>query len=453
MSSENQTPGWELSQDENLQSLTSHNQPGKHVSLILDPLRRQILWGLFMLLYVPIFYYYGWLLPAGVGIDYPTYFHAARLVFLEGKTPYGLNAFNGLPGFTSEKVQPFLSLPPSLLVFWPLAKMSAGSAQALFLIASHLAYLGSVWLIVFRLTPLPRNDLLRDFTFIFSSVYCFRFDPALSTLGTGNITFITLLFMCLSLAALKKSAAPWRIALPLSLAIVLKTFPALLIFPLLFRKQYRALGLTGVYLAIITVISRFMLPPGIWHSWVVDLWPISGYANQQLPAAFPWNQSMNAFVMRLLQENYFSKAPLLHPALAKPLMVTIAVTILGVTVLSSYCASKKTDYECRKDDEVTAFLLIMFLLAPLAWDHHLTYGLPAARAAISLIFTGPLPRITITVLLCALLLMTWKLPLDDHAITQGWLTLLISAKMYPVVALWILFVSRMQRRATATVVV
>ncbi len=412
--------------------------------MALDPLAWQSLLGLLLLLYVPTCYYYGWLLPPSIGIDFPTYYQAARLVFLEGKSPYGLHAFKGLPGFMTETVQPYLSSPPSLLVFWPLARLSPAGARALYLLVSQLCYAGSVWLILLKLTPSYRDSRLHKVTLCFCLVYMLRFDPALSTLGTGEASFVTLFLICLALVALRDDSPAWRIALPLALAILLKTYPAFLLLPLFFRKQYRAIGLTVTYLGMSVVIASLVLPGNIWRSWYTDFLPLTGYINTRLPLAIAWNQSLNAFVMRLFQENYFSKAPLFHPSFTKPVILTAVYILVGGTALCSFRIAK-AHTEASKDDEISAYLLLIFLIAPLSWDHHLIYILPAVAVVISLIFSNATSSGAATIVVAGLVLMAWKLPLGSRDITQGWLTLLISAKLYPVLILWMFFVYRLYR--------
>ena len=419
--------------------------------LAIDSLSRQILIGLFLLIYIPIFYYYGWVLPLSIGIDYPTYFHAARLAFVEGRSPYGPHAFDGIPGHMTEAVQPYLSLPPSLLVFWPLAELSPANARLLFVLVSQICYVGSILLILFRLTPLSRNGQLRDITLGFSLIYMLCFDPALSTLGTGEASFLILFLICLALSGFKNGSSPWRVALPLSVAILLKTYPAFLLLPLLFRKQYREIGLTGLFLTMFTGIAALVLPGNIWHSWLTDMLPLTGYINTRLPLAIPWNQSLNALVMRLFQENYFSKAPLFHPSLTKPVIVLLVFIIVGATSLCSFRIARTEHSESSKADEISAYLLLTFLIAPLAWDHHLIYILPAATVVISLLLSGSISRTATTVMVVALFLMAWKLPLGSFDKTQSWETLFISIKLYAVVVLWLFFINRLLRQSRAPV--
>jgi Glycosyltransferase family 87 len=413
--------------------------------VVPDRHSRQLLWGLFIFFYIPIAYYYGWTLLSGISVDFPTYYHAARLAFVEGKTPYGFTTFDAISAEMGRRVHPYLYPPPSLLAFWPLAKLSLASGQAAFLVVSHLCYLGSIWLMLDTLTPLPADQRRREITLGLSLVYLLCFDPALATLAIGQINLIALFFICLALAALKRGSSAWCIALPLSAAILLKTYPVLLLPLLAFRRQFRAIALTCVFFGIYTAIAALALPGEIWTSWFHDILPAGGYANNQIAAAGPWNQSINGFVSRLLLKNDFCSAPLAHPFLAKPVATVLALMVVGLTLFFSFRLSKQGGYQRSGDDEISAFLLMIFLIAPLSWDHHLVYVLPAALLAISLIVNGSTGGKVAVTLAAALFLTAWRIPFDHPALMHGWWTLLISVKFYPVTVLWLFFVRRLHR--------
>ena len=406
---------------------------------------RQLLLGLFLFLYIPIAFHYGWVLLDGVSVDFPSYYHAAHLAFVEGKTPYGFSAFDAASAAMGRKVHPYLYPPPSLLAFWPFAKLSLTHAQAAFLAASHLCFLGSIWLMLAKLTPLPGDHRLRDLTLGAGTVYLLCFDPALATLGLGQVNLIALFFLCLALAALKREAPAWCIALPLSVAILLKTYPVLLLALLLFRRRFREILLTCVFFGMFAAITTLVLPIEIWTSWFKEVLPAGGYANNQISAAGPWNQNINGFVTRLLLANAFSEAPLAHPFLAKPVATGLALLVVCVTLFLSFRLSRRDDHRECADDEAAAFLLMIFLIAPLSWDHHLVYILPATLLVISLIMNGATSGTTAMLLVVALGLMAWKIPFDHPALMRGWWTLLISIKFYPVIVLWLFFVMRLLR--------
>ena len=408
---------------------------------------RQLLFVVFLFFYVPIAYYWGWVLTYGVAFDFPSFYHAAQLAFVDGDSPYGPSAFKIASLGLGRKVHPYLYPPPSLIVFWPFANLSILQAQTALLAVSHLCYLSSLWLILAKLTPLALDQRLREIVLGISLIYMLFFDAVLKTFALGQVNLIVLFFVCLALVALKENASPWRIALPLSIAILIKTYPILLFAPLLFRRKFRAIALTCAYFAVFTGIALLIVPAVAWKDWFFQVLPAGGYANNAISAAFVWNQSLNALVTRLLVTSEFNQAPLPLPALAKPLATALALLVVSVTVFLSYRLSRRGSYQISGDDEIAGYLLMIFLVAPLSWDHHLVYVLPAAILAISLLVTTSIGRGATVALAAALLIMAWNVPIDHPDLQHGWWTLLISVKLYTVVALWLFFMDRL-RRAT-----
>ncbi len=403
-----------------------------------------ILLGIFLFFYIPICYYWGFLLMNGILYDFPSFYHAARIAFVEGNSPYGMYAFDAIGVAMHRKVNPYLYPPPSLIAFWPLAHLTIEQAQAVFLIVSHLCFLGSLWLILAQLTPLPRGRPLRDIIVGISLVYILNFDPAVKTLALGQVNFIALFFVCLTMAALRRGSAAWRVALPLSVAILLKTYPVLLLVPLFFRKRFQAIALTCAFYGGFAIIAAAALPGMVWVSWFYQVLPMGGYANNDISAAFAWNQSINAFVTRLLISSEFNVAPLSIPSLAKPLATALAVLVLCVTAFFSFRLSRRGNYERSGDDEIAAYLLTIFLIAPLSWDHHLVYILPAAVLSIDYLLIESTQRKAAVMVLAALFLVAWPVPLNDPAWLRGWWTLLMSLKFYAACALWLFFIDRLR---------
>jgi alpha-1,2-mannosyltransferase len=408
----------------------------------------KILFVVFLYFYLPLTYYWGWVLTKVVAFDFPSFYHAARIVFVQGDSPYG-DAFREVSFAMGRKVHPYLYPPPSLIAFWPLAHFSILQAQTGFLIASHLCLLGSLWLICTKLTPLPAESRLRDLTIGISVIYILSFDPAQRTLALGQVNLIALFFICLALIGIKENTSAWRVALPLSVAILLKTYPVLLLIPLLFRRKFRAAGLTVAFLGVFTAIAAVTVPDLAWSDWLYLVVPQGGYANNAISAGFIWNQSLNAFVTRLLVPSEFSEAPFALAWLAKPLAAGLALLVAAATLFFSSRLNRQMRAGIAGDLEIAAYLLMIFLVAPLSWDHHLVYVLPAVILAISLLVGGSIRSIGAVAVVASIFLLAWSLPIDQPGWRHGWWTLLISTKLYCVIALWLFILNRMRTEAAA----
>jgi alpha-1,2-mannosyltransferase len=85
----------------------------------------------------------------------------------------------------------------------------------------------------------------------------------------------------------------------------------------------------------------------------------------------------------------------------------------------------------------------MFLIAPLSWEHHLVYALPAALLAIDFLLKGKTRAPTALGALAALFLLAWELPRDDWFPLQGVLGLSNALKFFAASALWIFLAKKM----------
>ncbi|CAN5539377.1 N/A [soil metagenome] len=415
---------------------------------MFDRSAKPLLVALVIFLYAPFAYHHGWKLLPGSSVDYPSYHYAAVMAFQEGKSPYGPHAFDAASEQMQQRVHPFLYPPPSLLAFWPLAHLSFAAGKAALLVASHLCYLWAIWVILRRLTPWPAEQHLRDVVLVVLVLYCFLFDPAIVTLALGQVNLVVLPFLFLALAAMRVNATAWKIALPLSAAILLKTYPAVLLLPLLYRRQFKAIALTCVFFGIYAVIAALVLPVEVWGSWFRDVLPAGGYA-KSAAAALPWNQNINAWVMRLLVPNPFMETPIPAAWLANPVATLLSLAVLGVTGFFGFRAARRSVDGQISEVEIAAYLLMIFLIAPLSWEHHLVYILPAAVLSIMLLMTQKVRGGPLVLLVAALCLIAWRVPLAEPPLGRGWWTLLISVKFYAVVVLWLFFVNRLRLAGAA----
>ncbi|MCA1658950.1 MAG: DUF2029 domain-containing protein [Verrucomicrobiaceae bacterium] len=410
------------------------------------PSSRAILIALAIFLYLPLAYRYGWLLTQKSTVDFPTFWYAGVLTFEQDKTPYGAHAFDEASKEMAQRVHPYVYPPPSLLVWWPFSDVPFPVAQTLFLISGHLCYLAAVWLLLYKLTPLPSPAELRDRAIAFCLVYLLLYDPAVVTLEVGQINLVTLLFLCCALVAMRVVDRPaWQIALPLSIAILLKTYPVLLLLPLALRRRWSAMALTCVFFGVYTALAGLCLKPEIWLTWWQEVVPKGGYTNDPIAAAGPWNQNLHGFVTRLFVDGSRFDGQLHYPLLAKALVTGLAFAVCAITMLAVFRSARRADQRVCGDFEVAAFLLMIFLVAPLSWDHHLVYILPAALLAISLLLRGELKGAPAAIVAAALFLVAWRLPLWEPSASFAWSTLFISMKLYAAIALWVFFIVRLWR--------
>ncbi len=395
---------------------------------------KALLW-LVVFAYVPFLIAHGlecWTQPA---IDFPPLYSATKSVFDQHRSPYGENAFEEQAVALGRPVPPYVYPPPSLLVFFPLHLFDYDTAKALMLVVNHLCLLGAI---AFLFAPLFREEFAHapsQLTAALAAVYVLLFDPAVVTMHLGQVNFLLLVCLAVMWNALKRNGSALAIAIPLALAIVIKTYPALLVLPLLLRRRYMAAAWTLALFALACAASFIFLPHGIWNDWLVKVLPMGAEAHPG-----PWNQNIRAFVARAFMPNPFNKPLVAAPALVKPLINLLSGGVFITTVWASVRCWRIPHSLRQIDILMSLYLFMIFLIAPVSWEHHFVYLLPSLVLVLLLLLEGSVHGHWRWITALSLCLIAWKLPFQLPVLTSGVWTLLISVKFYPAVALWVFFV-------------
>jgi alpha-1,2-mannosyltransferase len=408
---------------------------------------------LFLLAFGLFFYFYAGQLIKQPSTDFPSFYWGARYAWVDHLNPYGESSFAPVEPQTGQSIFPYLYPPFSLLLFAPLAWFSYPTARVVMLGVNLACLLGCLYLLLW-LYLRPRRVWLGLVLAVFGLV----FQPVLVTLDHGQVNLLVLFLILLSWAGLEKKIAPFWAALALSAAIVLKTYPVILLAWFVLKREWRVLGWTFVFLAAATVLSGVLLP-GLWADWVVQVLPSGGYGLTPMglfsPAA-PWNQGINGFTARLFLENTYSANFFLSPRVAKVAPVALSLGVLFPTLFvlalrvlpRQFALFRKSPLSILSVDTVgqvttslnlealAALLLVMFLITPLSWEHHLVFALPAIfLLACRLADRGKVRWQLFGAVLCGLLLAL-PLPFSSEALRAGWQVLLISIKFYAACGLW-----------------
>jgi len=422
---------------------------------------RLVLAIVFLFIYVPFLVNHGLRAADRRNVDLPSFYYATDAVFNEGLSPYAERGRQALQAELGQTVFPYLYPPPSLLLLAPFSWCSYDGLKGWVLAANHLCVLALIYLLLFRIFAValpgaPPSDptkegreqaFLRWLTLPLLVLYTLQFHPLVVTLGHGQINLFVLVLICLFWLALRSRASAWVIGLPLAGAILLKTYPVLFLPLLLIRRKFKVAAYTTGYLALLVLLSLVVLPAKTWSDWLSLVLPTGGYGQEPyhlFSPAMPWNQSLNGFTARLfLHPNY---ALSLNPGLARVIPYIAAAAILGTV---AWLALRLTrDRETRYvNDELVVVLLSIFLVAPLSWEHHLVFVLPAALLAIIHIVTGRASLPESFSVLVAIGLLAWPMPYLFEIQGQGLLNLFVSLKFFAVVGLWVYFVRRLLRKA------
>ena len=161
------------------------------------PRLQQPLIAAFLAAYTVALALFWWNLQGRERVDFPTYFHAARVVFLERGDPYVPGAFASASQQTGQRIYPFIYPPPSLLSVWPLAYLSYPVAKGAFTAVNMIAYLVAIWLLLVKLTPFLGEATRRHIAVAVCAGYLAIFHASIDSLRIGQINQITLVFICL----------------------------------------------------------------------------------------------------------------------------------------------------------------------------------------------------------------------------------------------------------------
>ena len=395
--------------------------------------------GLVVFLYVPFLYHHGYQKAFIDHGDFPTIYWASRITYLEGRSPYAAGAFDETKARLGRHLFPYLYPPQSLLAFYPFSLVGYGAAKLSLLVANHVSFLAFLYLFFFRITAREPAAAFRGLAAALVFVYVLTYYPVVDNLLWGQINLVVLALLCLSWRALKGGGHALAVALPLSIAVVLKTYPLALLPLLVFRKRYGAAAALVALLLLYTAAAWAVLPREAWGDWLTHVAPTGGYGqrpfNLFLPVA-PWNHSLNGF-WTFLQDRSHQLLWVESRYVARPLAYLTAGAVAAATLGLSYLCSRRGDAARWLDFEFSLFLQMMFLAAPLSWEHHLVYLLPGALLAIHLLLTERLPRAVTVALVAALCVAAWDFPRDEMFHWKGPWVALIPVKFYAALGLWL----------------
>lgn len=422
-----------------------------------DAAFKKALVGLLIVFYLPYLHLFGLRYIGRENVDFPTFYAAAKVVFEQRASPYTKTAFadeiallgeRAAPTPTGRLIPPFLYPPPSLPLFYPLIFLSFPAAKLLVLVLNHLCVLPILYIFLCKIFAPDFDKSLRQLVAPLCIIYVLVSFPVVANFEYGQINLIVLLLLGLSWYAVKSDRGPAAIAIPLALAVLMKTYPILLFPVLLMRKKYRAAAWLVGLLAAATIFSYIVLPKDTWHDWLTNVVPTGGYLENTFNLFSPAqarNSSINGFVSRIFTRHQWSETLWPNPALGRLVANLMALIVVGVTVGVSYVASRREKCGRLLDLSLSLFLIMMVLVAPLSWESHLVFVLPAALMAFHLIAAEPRWHFVHFGIVLAFAIIGWLMPLDSPGLTKGLWTLVIPIKFYALVIVWLFFVREVWR--------
>ena len=393
---------------------------------------------LFLLLYVPFLYQHAYLQAGRAVGDFPSIYWGARLAFVEHRSPYVEGALDEAAATLNQRVFPYLYPPSSLLAFYPFSLVTYDAAKLILLVTSHACFLLFLYLFFFRIKAIEPEGGSRWLLSALLAAYVLNFYPVVDNFVWGQINLPILVLVCVSWLALKRGWNAFAVAVPLSLAVLLKTYPILLLPLLVLRKRYGAAALVVALVVAYGLVSWLVLPHGLWADWATNVAPTGGYGRQPFQLFFPvepWNHSINGFGC-FVQDRYKTMFGLPSMYFTIPLTYLLCAFVGLSTVGLSYLSARSGTGAKTLDLEVATYLQMAFLVAPLSWEHHLVYVLPSALLAIRMLLRDGARRRVLIPVLASLFVVAWDFPRDEMFFFSGALALTNTVKFFAVLFMW-----------------
>lgn len=312
-------------------------------------------------------------------IDTTAFQYAADVAFNWNWSPYDAGMFWAWRYDLGLKLFPFLYPPAALLVFAPLAMVSIVESVILLTVANFVAVAVTVGVLYRRyVKPLPDGS----WTWIALAVLCLHYGFVRTMMnGQINLQVLLLLLLAWGTAGQRRWALVTGVAL--AAAILLKTYPAVLLGVFLLRRDWRVIGICLASLAAACLWSLAVLPPDAWSDWLRDVAPTGRWGAipfQLFSPSSHANISLNGLLSRLLD-----------PQLVGSLGLPLTAAVLGTT-FATFWHLRALPSRAFYDWAFPLTLAATFLIAPLSWFHHTVFLLPALLVLLAEAAKRPKPE-------------------------------------------------------------
>jgi hypothetical protein len=265
----------------------------------------------------------------GKFLDFDNYYRLIKGM-LAGQHPYQNNS----------DYAPTLGPPSVLIFFLPLALFSLETARVVISLASLMAVFSLAFLLARRF--FPKENLLISLSLSLILLTSF---PARFSLLMGQPTLILSLLLTLFLMIKK----PLLKGLVLSLAVMIKTFFAFLIFALI-KKQPRALVWFFLFLSSLIILTLPLIKPLYYFDFFKERFLKISFSPSQPTHLGYYNQSLKSSIFRLgIGQSY---------TWVYPVCLVLAAFYLFLT------------------NNLEAGIILALLISPVCWQHYFVVLFP-----------------------------------------------------------------------------
>ncbi|MBM7845097.1 glycosyltransferase family 87 protein [Herpetosiphon giganteus] len=300
--------------------------------------------------------------------DFPSFYWASDAFFNQGVSPYNIEV---IQSYFDKTIFPFLYVPPSILLFYPLSLMSYNNAFIVYLVINHIALLFFVLILInyFDIKLLSNNALLLI-------ILIYNSQPILLNIYYGQINLFVII--SLLLFVMLRNKMQFVACTFLALATIIKMYPIIIILILLVTRKYKIFMQTMLALSLIIGTSMIFIPKFVWQDWFFTVVPTGSYGESPkgLPAISQiHNQGFNGFFARVFTYQEDSYNIMNYPWLAKISTYSVCAVVFAITVFIFY-KYLNINHDDIIEKIVFATTPLIFLIAPLSWIHHIILVYP-----------------------------------------------------------------------------
>lgn len=349
---------------------------------------------------IVLYIYYGFLdlkfVSKNVLLDFPAFYIAGNNA-ITGNSPYSIENIKMVSkdiDIPYTEYRSFLYPPHSLLLFSVFSNLNIYFAQVVFTLIKEISLLISIFLISiinFKSMKTDKNILdspifhLSLITGIFFSLFYW---PVKNDILNGQVNIFVFLFIVLSYFFSEDK--PLLSGFFLSLGILLKLTPLLIIPYFILRNYIKVVLYTLLFSIILTLISIYIYGYQIHIEYVDKLFynsdgkhiPLLGW-----PFSITHNQSINGFFHRVFiikyEDIYFGSDPIvLNYKLGHILIILFDIMFALIVAVKCIPSSMKKAlnklginvlvYSKDKNDLIFGmYLSVILLISPVSWVHHM----------------------------------------------------------------------------------
>jgi len=236
---------------------------------------------------------------AGIRVDFPSFYYATDLAF-NGISPYKREIWEAanLIHFPNRDLYPFLHIPFSLVLFYPISLVDIQVSQSILFIINIAATFLLIYLLFIKIL---RKSILDPFVII-GGILILLFPPVRETISHGQVNLIVIVLICTFWWTIKENKSSLTISLPLAISILLKVYPGIFLLYLLTKKNFKSILLTVGIIVLFSLVAFLVFPTEIWTDWYSTVGSVKygGVFAKRIPSWKVGNQSLNGFITSIL---------------------------------------------------------------------------------------------------------------------------------------------------------